>query len=386
MTYKDFYGSECFPLTALADNCGYDTLEAIDVVEKAIFLLQRKVDISCRGSNGDTVLHNLFRSDRLHSRVSKAQAKSNTGGIMWQYPLSFTAPKDLLMVFITAGADVYAINDGRHTPSDIALEYGRVEEWIEALILCGYNAVEVIADSDPCLQDSTREPQTSKLSFEDYCRQRSKKSRFKNTEMDKEQFEEAMEAIEADREEFMKNHGERYDEAIKAYNEIYGEEELEYDETEASEDEYGEFSQQAGDDPRDLELSDTDTLRPQRAEFSDHWTKFGLEDTNLEREEIAGVADHSGGMDINGNQEDDFPGMDLGFGNDLLSNYEDYGGDMIVDRPQENGFSAGMDMGFGNHWPSSNVGYGEAMVFDGAQENDFAGMDLSFGNDWLSNA
>lgn len=73
------------------------------------------------------------------------------------------------MVFITAGADVYATNDDDITPSMIALEYGREDEWIEALELCGYEPEEVFTS---CIHHPTQGPQTSKLSFQEYCQQR----------------------------------------------------------------------------------------------------------------------------------------------------------------------------------------------------------------------
>lgn len=133
------------------------------MVDKAILLLNRKADISCRDKIGDTVLHILLKCERSNERFPKPQKRPYTWG------LSFKAPKDLLMVFITAGADVYATNNEGKTPSRVALEYRREDEWIEALMLCGYDFEEVIACS---IHHSTRGHQTSKLSFQEYCQQR----------------------------------------------------------------------------------------------------------------------------------------------------------------------------------------------------------------------
>lgn len=137
------------------------------MVDKAILLLNRKADISCRDENGDTVLHTLFKSGRLHERMSKIQARRL--GDLQTWDLSFKAPKDLLMVFITAGADVYATNDDGETPSMVALEYGREDEWIEALELCGYEFEKVLESG---IYRPTGENQTSKLSFQEYCQRR----------------------------------------------------------------------------------------------------------------------------------------------------------------------------------------------------------------------
>jgi hypothetical protein len=154
------------------------------VVDKAILLLNRKADISCRDENGDTVLHTLFKSGRLHERMSKIQARRL--GDLQTWDLSFKAPKDLLMVFITAGADVYATNDDGETPSMVALEYGREDEWIEALELCGYESEEVLRLR--CyIHNTTHEHQTSKLSFQEYCQQRQPQrhySRFEEVQVD----------------------------------------------------------------------------------------------------------------------------------------------------------------------------------------------------------
>ena len=76
------------------------------------------------------------------------------------------------MVFITAGANLYATNDEGKTPSMVASDSHRENEWIEALTACGFDANEVLAQSYPELYDCTREHQMSKLSLEEYCQHR----------------------------------------------------------------------------------------------------------------------------------------------------------------------------------------------------------------------
>ncbi|KAE8452639.1 hypothetical protein EG329_013898 [Mollisiaceae sp. DMI_Dod_QoI] len=158
---------KCSALTLLAHRCGYSISNTMDVVDKAILLLNRKADISCRDEGGDTVLHTLLKCRRLHERTSKTKIRMS--GRLGQWNLSFKAPKDLLMVFLTAGADVYATNDYGETPSMVASRHGRVDEWIEALELCGYDAEEVISS---CIERPTSKHQTTKLSFQEYCQQR----------------------------------------------------------------------------------------------------------------------------------------------------------------------------------------------------------------------
>lgn len=185
-TYNVRQDEKLAPLTALATSCGYYYANSIDIVDKAILLLQRGADISCRRRNGDTVLHTLLKCKHLHERLSKADVRRCYGGNIESWNLSLRAPKDLLMVFITAGADVYAINNEGETPTMLASDFGRHEEWTEALELCGYDSKQVLAHLDSVLHDCLCERQTSKLSFEEYCLQRKENVRFEEIETDDE--------------------------------------------------------------------------------------------------------------------------------------------------------------------------------------------------------
>jgi hypothetical protein len=182
--YLDSTGTERAPLITLADFCGLYYGDAIHIIDKAILLLNRNVDISCRDSNGDTVLHKVLRCERLHERESYAQAVKWGRQLRWT--LSLKEPQELLMVFITAGADVYSTNDKGETPSIIASTYGRDEEWIEALELCGFDAQQVLTDSCRCHANRPLERQKSKLSFEDYCQQWQKRPRLEEVDIDDE--------------------------------------------------------------------------------------------------------------------------------------------------------------------------------------------------------
>jgi hypothetical protein len=54
-------GQKCSALTSLVNNCGYKWGNALDVVAKAILLLNRKADIYCDDEQGDTVLHTVLK-------------------------------------------------------------------------------------------------------------------------------------------------------------------------------------------------------------------------------------------------------------------------------------------------------------------------------------
>jgi hypothetical protein len=194
--YLDGTGTERAPLLELADYCGLSFGDAIHIIDKAILLLNRNVDISCRDSNGDTVLHKVLRCERLHEQESYAEAVKWGRQLRWT--LSLKEPQELLMVFITAGADVYATNGRGETPSIVASTYGRDEEWIEALELCGFDSQQVLTDSCRCHANGPLERQKSKLSFEEYCQQWQKRPRLEEVDIDGEDDDEDHGADEDD--------------------------------------------------------------------------------------------------------------------------------------------------------------------------------------------
>jgi hypothetical protein len=92
--------------------------------------------------------------------------------------------RDLLTLMITAGADIYAINEDDMTVWDIAHAEGHGEIWAEVLETCGYNADKVSQEDDaghgwssaidsPCTKPPAERP--SKLLFAAYLEQREEK-------------------------------------------------------------------------------------------------------------------------------------------------------------------------------------------------------------------
>jgi ankyrin repeat protein len=142
--YKDYLGRECSPLTTLARSCGFAWQENIDLVGKAILLLERGADILCRNDIGDTVLHTILKCGRLYETLLKPNLALQKRGKLSRWRACLLARKDLLMVFITAGAEVDAANGEGQTPTMVASDYGREEEWIQALTACGFDANKVL--------------------------------------------------------------------------------------------------------------------------------------------------------------------------------------------------------------------------------------------------
>ena len=170
MTSTEISGTYVPPLLLLAIGCGLYFDSSLHIVDKAILLLNRKANISRRNYHGNTVLHTILSCRRLHEELSYKKAKANRSRSRWR--LSRKQPLDLLIVFITAGADVYALNKRGKTPSKLAYNNRRIEEWIKALELCGYDYEEVLAHPSPCTDYCKANHQASKLSFEEYCQQR----------------------------------------------------------------------------------------------------------------------------------------------------------------------------------------------------------------------
>ena len=164
------FGGYSPPLLLLAEACGLIDSDTFHIVDKAILLLNRKANISCRNYHGNTVLHTILNCPRLHEIFSYKKAKALRSRSRWI--LSHKQPLDLLIVFITAGADVYALNKNGETPSKVAYSNRRIEEWIKALKLCGYDYEEVLAHPSPCTDYCKANHQASMLSFEEYCQER----------------------------------------------------------------------------------------------------------------------------------------------------------------------------------------------------------------------
>jgi hypothetical protein len=162
-----YWGSKPIPpLSALAEECGLVLGTSFNILEKAILLLNRGASVSCRDLLGYTVLHSVISNTRLYELPDRL---AMTGSARWF--ISLSQPFNLLVVFITAGADVYAITDDSKTPSMLAMEYGRMEEWTSALQICGFDVQEVLSHPSPCCKDCISNHQTSQLSFEDWCQQ-----------------------------------------------------------------------------------------------------------------------------------------------------------------------------------------------------------------------
>jgi hypothetical protein len=130
-------GSERTPLQLLLSffvrTSREDLADVFQIPSKVALLLSR---------GADPTLHDRFGNSLIQRTLLSGKRSSTFDGLV---TADFNEElKDILMLLITAGADVLAVNDGGHCASDIAVRYGNRSEWEEALQECGYDLKEVL--------------------------------------------------------------------------------------------------------------------------------------------------------------------------------------------------------------------------------------------------
>ena len=139
--------------------------------DKIALLLARGADVNARDTLGNTCLHAVMDYDPLPDCVGKSRLERKDD------------LRDILMLMITAGADVYAINDNGETVSAIAHLRGHFKMWSEVLEACGYDVYKVYAGEEISIGwssavDSARTGlRAERLSFKQYLEQRKAFSR-----------------------------------------------------------------------------------------------------------------------------------------------------------------------------------------------------------------
>ncbi|KIW82883.1 hypothetical protein Z517_02126 [Fonsecaea pedrosoi CBS 271.37] len=76
--------------------------------------------------------------------------------------------KDVLMLLVTAGADVFAVNRSGESVSDVAIKLGYSVEWKETLEECGYDVSNVLNHSDEHDEVPRQHQQRHLLTFAEY--------------------------------------------------------------------------------------------------------------------------------------------------------------------------------------------------------------------------
>jgi hypothetical protein len=143
--------------------------EQYKIADKVALLLRRGANPNTRSACGCTCLHILLSYSHQDSR-RKFRMSAEEREICL---------KDILMLMITAGADVYAVDDDGDSVTDITFIFDHEDVWYESLIDCGYNPDEVYQGNeagtgwsssvDPHYAQPS-ETQKPKLTFAEYLR------------------------------------------------------------------------------------------------------------------------------------------------------------------------------------------------------------------------
>jgi hypothetical protein len=122
------------PLLQIVKDYGLFTWDNIDIPDKTALLLARGADVSQRDAEGNNCLHLVmcwFR-DPPQLYIDSDRFSDPYDGL-----------RDLLTLMITAGADIYAINEAGTTVSEVAHAEGHWQIWAEVLETCGFDVEEV---------------------------------------------------------------------------------------------------------------------------------------------------------------------------------------------------------------------------------------------------
>lgn len=158
---------ESSPLLILAWHHSTGSSDDFETPDKVALLLARGADVNQRDFLGNTCLHIAMNENECPFEKTRLERQ--------------TVLKDILMLMITAGADVQAVNDNGDTVSYVAHWFGHDQIWAEVLEACGYDVERTHQETNVGLGRSSAVENlhtghstgwTSKLSFADYVKQR----------------------------------------------------------------------------------------------------------------------------------------------------------------------------------------------------------------------
>ena len=138
--------------------------------DKVGLLLTRGANVKVRTSRGKTCLHLVLSKHAHHDRGCWCDNESYLRRHQYR-------TKDIVILMITAGADVCAVDEYGQSVSDVAMRSGQQTLWIEALKYCGIDIKDVLARpkfgaarSTALSPEYSQPPSsvTSKMSFEEY--------------------------------------------------------------------------------------------------------------------------------------------------------------------------------------------------------------------------
>ena len=158
------------------------------MADKVGLLLTRGANVKARSFHGDTCLHLVFLGHHHlghHHYVNSRRYDYRVHGCQCDYGARLRRhqcrTKDIVILMITAGADVCAVDGEGESVSDVAIRSGQQTLWTEALKYCGIDINDVLARSkvdaacSTALSPEYSQPPrsvTSKMSLEEYLERR----------------------------------------------------------------------------------------------------------------------------------------------------------------------------------------------------------------------
>ena len=125
------------PLLLLAYLHDRDLGTSLQIPDKIALLLSRGANPKAINAEGETCLHLVLRHDP-HEMFCWCKDSSST----WDHVCK---TKDILILMISAGADVCAIDEQGRSVSDVAIRPQLQRVWTEALKYCGIDIRDVLA-------------------------------------------------------------------------------------------------------------------------------------------------------------------------------------------------------------------------------------------------
>lgn len=131
--------------------------------------------MKARDSRGRTCLHLVLSA---HDHLERRCWFDDGGARLWRH---LCKTKDTVILMISAGADVCAIDEEGYSVSDVAINSGQLALWTETLKYCGIDIKDVLArpNVDPAhstaLSSEYSQPHrsvTSKVSLKEYLERR----------------------------------------------------------------------------------------------------------------------------------------------------------------------------------------------------------------------
>ncbi|KAK4936065.1 hypothetical protein LTR10_022967 [Elasticomyces elasticus] len=160
-----------------------------EVPSKIILLIKRRVDLAALDDHGNTCLHELLGLKNgltVIPRRKRPEALRRYGSCsrrVIQY-MRRLEQRDILMLLITAGACVTAVNNSNESVCDVARKYGDEVIWNDVLEECGLDVEKVYSEraTDTCRATSVdyghklADGLVPKLTFEEYLERREENS------------------------------------------------------------------------------------------------------------------------------------------------------------------------------------------------------------------